>query len=94
MLKSERLMNVKPHEIPRLAPWLKGRFYYSATQRVKLDSEGHDRMFMQTRGNQCDILEYTEFIDEDMLKENPGELPMFNDAVFLGPGRFHSMKDM
>lgn len=88
----ERLTNIKPHDIPRMAPWLGGNFYYSATQRAKLDREGRERFFMQTIEIPVDILEYTEFIDWDMLKENINLQPMFNDAILVGVGYVHSFK--
>lgn len=69
----------------------KGRFYYSKTQRRHLDDNGRPRFFFKRFGDGS-IIEYTELIDFQTLRENPGLKGCgpadYPDAEYCGEGEF------
>jgi len=88
----EKLLNIKPTQIPNFAPWLEGIFFYSRTQRKLLDRQGRERFFMQTKEREPQIIEYTEMIGLDMVVDDPYIIPMYPDATFVGRGYPHHVE--
>ena len=70
---------------------LTGALYYSKKEYDNLRDLGRDRCFGELTDGR--IVEYTEMISLDMLQEAPGDTCPFDDAVFLGMGKFHHWLD-
>ena len=66
---------------------LSGALYFSGKQFRKLQNEGRDRCFGQLQNGK--VVEYTEMISFEMLKENPADTSGYDDAICLGYGKFH-----
>jgi hypothetical protein len=65
---------------------LAGVFWYSKLQWEALRDQHKDRTFCKLSGGRVE--EYTEFVDFDMLADNPNAGCLQPDAVCLGVGRF------
>lgn len=65
---------------------LSGNLFFSEKQWWIMRDRGRDRTF--GRLNDGRIVEYTELISFDALRENPGDVCGFADAKFLGAGSF------
>jgi len=66
---------------------LSGMLWYSQKERNILKDRGRDRTFGELPDGR--IVEYTELISMTALQENPEDTCGFDDAVFLGMGKFH-----
>lgn len=70
---------------------LSGALYYSQKEYNILRNKGRDRCFAELIDGR--IVEYTEMITLEMLQEAPDDVCPFDDAVFLGMGKFHHWRD-
>lgn len=70
---------------------LSGALYFSQKEYNILRDRGRDRCFAELTDGR--IVEYTEMITLDMLQEAPDDVCPFDDAVFLGMGKFHHWRD-
>lgn len=70
---------------------LMGALYFSQKQFKILRDNGRDRCFGVLAGGK--VVEYTEMISLVSLKENPDDICPFDDAIFLGMGKFHHWRD-
>jgi len=86
----EKLLNATIKDDKHLMLEVGGKFYFSPTQRALMDREGIDRNFCQLKTKPPEVWEYTELIDWDLMLENPLVQPIFNDAIFVGVGHYHS----
>lgn len=72
---------------------LSGQLWYSKKQYRDLRDRGSDRTFgrLFTTGQ---VVEYTELVSFDLLREEPGATCPIDDAVFLGWGQFSHFVDL
>jgi len=70
---------------------LSGALYYSQKEYDIMRDRGRDRCFAELTDGK--IVEYTEMITLEMLQEAPDDVCPFDDAVFLGMGKFHHWRD-
>ena len=88
MSSGKNLLNSRPLTEADLS----GHLWYSARQYAALRKTGRDRTFGKlAEGGR--IVEYTELISFEMLKENPGDICPVDDAKLLGIGSFHHFQD-
>ena len=66
---------------------LSGMLWFSEKQWRVLRNQGRDRTYGELADGR--IVEYTEMISLDMLKENPDDVCGYEDAKFVGVGKFH-----
>jgi hypothetical protein len=65
---------------------LSGQLFFSEKQWWILRDRGRDRTYGKLKDGR--IVEYTEMISFDSLRENPGDACGFADAKYLGIGSF------
>ena len=70
---------------------LTGKLYFSRKQWKEQRDKGRDRTFAQRYDGE--MVEYTELVSLDALKENPGDTCFYEDAEFVGEGVFHHFTD-
>ena len=68
-----------------------GALYFSQKEYNIMRDRGRDRCFGELSDGR--IVEYTEMITLDMLQEAPNDVCPFDDAIFLGMGKFHHWRD-
>lgn len=89
-LKNDRIFKESSFQ-PLTETNLSGALYFSQKEYNILRDRGRDRCFGELADGR--IVEYTEMITLDMLQEAPDDVCPFDDAVYLGMGKFHHWRD-
>jgi hypothetical protein len=71
---------------------LSGALWWSDKEWKIMRDRGRERCYGELSDGR--IVEYTELISIEALQENPADACGFDDAKFLGMGKFHHWRDI
>jgi hypothetical protein len=77
---------------PLTADGLTGNLWFSKQQFAEQRAKGFDRTFAKLLRT-GEIVEYTELITLETLREDPGAQCLKEDGMMVGQGIFHHFKD-